>query len=211
MNKASKEDVYKILSNFGLDKLKEIIVKAEKENMEHGFNFCRNDLITTTDLCTGTECSVEKPGCKENKKTIGSFHTHQRADSIRGGNIPSDNDLFVAYERKMDFTCIGLIEKDIQKVKCYLSDFGIGDKYIRHLNRYRENYENKLKEHLPELTDVNLYNIVDKVDNSKLNIHQKMEILDIVKDYVDLLNEGTKNAQMKIYREKSSDLTIELR
>lgn len=211
MPTAFKEKVHKILSDFGLDKIKEIILKSEKENREYGFNFCENKEITSTDICVGDECSIIKPGCKENQKNIGSFHTHPKSESIRGGGSPSDNDLFRSYADKRDFTCIGITEKNNQKIKCYLYDFGIGSEYIRNLTRYKENYENKLKKYLPEIKDVSLYNIVNKVDNSKLNIHQKMEILDIVGDYVDLLNEGTKNAQIRIHMNKSSDLEINLK
>lgn len=211
LQSTSKEKVHKILSDFGLDKIKKIILRSEKENKEYGFDFCENKKITSTDICIGTKCSIKKPGCKENEKNIGSFHTHPKSESKIGGGNPSDNDLFVSYEKKRDFTCIGVTEKNTQRVKCYLYDFGIGSEYIKNLTRYKENYENKLKKYLPEIKDVNLYNIVSKVNNSKLNIYQQMEILDIVNDYVELLKEGTKNAQIKIHMNKSSDLEINLK
>lgn len=82
-----------------------------RSRLEHGFNLCldKDNNIRPGKLCKGKECSMKTAEfeCKEDEKTIGTFHTHHTSPD------PSIRDLALGYLGGM--TCIG----NYQGIKCY--------------------------------------------------------------------------------------------
>ena len=144
-----KDQILKTLKIVGLNKIKEVVLKSEKEKREYGFRFCKNDEIKVTKMCKGKECKLDLEHCKTGEhKTIGSFHTHPT--NIRGKiNFLSDEDIYQEVSDKSEFACIGTIEDKIPKIKCYLSDYGMDKSLINLRNNYKEKYSIKVKEYNP--------------------------------------------------------------
>lgn len=85
----------------------DVIGRSIKSNIEYGFKLCldkKDNNIIPGKLCKGEKCSIESAEfeCKENEKSIGIFHTHQKS------LIPSVSDLSVGYLNTMN--CIGSYE-----------------------------------------------------------------------------------------------------
>lgn len=82
-----------------------------RTKLEHGFNLCldKENNIRPGKLCKGKKCSMETAEfeCKEDEKTIGTFHTHKTSPD------PSVRDLAVGYLGGM--ICIG----NYRGIKCY--------------------------------------------------------------------------------------------
>ena len=104
------------INSFNLpDKTKDEMIDAIgisiRSKLEHGFNLCldKDNNIRPGKLCKGKKCSMETAEfeCKEDEKTIGTFHTHETSPD------PSIRDLAVGYLSGM--TCIG----NYQGIKCY--------------------------------------------------------------------------------------------
>ena len=144
-----KDHILETLKIFGLDKIKEVVLKSEREKREYGFRFCKNDEVKVTKMCKGKACKLELEHCKEGEyKTIGSFHTHPT--NIKGKiNFLSDEDIYQEASDKSDFACIGTIEDKIPKIKCYLADYGMDKSVIDRRNNYKEEYGIKVKEYIP--------------------------------------------------------------
>lgn len=89
----------------------DVIGMSIRSKLEHGFNLCldKDNNIRSGKLCKGKKCSMETAEfeCKEDEKTIGTFHTHETSPD------PSIRDLAVGYLGGM--TCIG----NYQGIKCY--------------------------------------------------------------------------------------------
>lgn len=149
--KDSKAKQYLILETLkiaGLDKIKEIILKSEKEKREHGFRFCKNDEIKVSDTCIGTACNLPLRHCPEGNRTIGSFHTHPT--NIKGRvNYLSDEDIYTEATDQSEFACLGTMENNIPKIKCYLPNYGMEKSIIDLRNNYRDKYGKKLREYNP--------------------------------------------------------------
>lgn len=144
-----KDHILKTLKIVGLNKIKEVVLKSEKEKREYGFRFCKNGEVKVTKICKGKECKLDLEHCKTGEhKTIGSFHTHPT--NIRGKiNFLSDEDIYQEAIDKSEFACIGTIEDKIPKIKCYLSDYGMDKSIIDLRNNYKEKYSIKVKEYNP--------------------------------------------------------------
>jgi hypothetical protein len=144
-----QEHILKTLKIVGLDKIKEIVLKSEKDKLEYGFRFCKNDKIKITDICTGTECNLTLKHCQDGEnKTIGSFHTHPTTTKGRV-NFLSDEDIFTEASDKSEFACLGIVENNIPKVKCYLPNYGMEKSVIDLRNNYRDKYGIKVREYNP--------------------------------------------------------------
>lgn len=145
---AKKERILQTLKIIGLDKIRETILKSEKEKREYGFRFCKNDKIKVSDMCIGTTCNLRLKHCPEENKTIGSFHTHPT--NIKGRvNYLSDEDICTEISDKSEFACLGTIENNIPKIKCYLPYYGMEKSIIDLRNDYREKYTKKVMEYIP--------------------------------------------------------------
>jgi hypothetical protein len=144
-----QEHILQTLKIVGLDKIKEIVLKSEKDKREYGFRFCKNDKIKITDMCIGTECNLTLKHCPDGEnKTIGSFHTHPTTTKGRV-NFLSDEDIFTEASDKSEFACLGMVEKNIPKIKCYLSNYGMEKSIIDLRNNYRDKYSIKVREYNP--------------------------------------------------------------
>ncbi len=148
-NSNTKQDqVLQTLKTFGLDKLKGIVLKSEKERREYGFRFCKNDGIVPTNICKGKKCYVELKYCSGENRPIGSFHTHPT--TIKGrASFLSDEDIYTEASDKSEFACLGIIENNAPKIKCYLSNYGMEKSIIDNANNYRDKYNIKSKEYNP--------------------------------------------------------------
>lgn len=147
-SKIKQEYIIETLKIAGFDKIKKIILKSEKEKREHGFRFCKNDKIKVTDICTGTECNLPLRHCPEGNKTIGSFHTHPT--TIKGMvNYLSDEDIYTEATDQSEFACLGTIENNIPKIKCYLPNYSMEKSIIDFRNDYRDKYGVKVREYNP--------------------------------------------------------------
>lgn len=155
LNSYTKQDhisnnvILETLKIANLNKIKDIILKSEKEKREYGFRFCKNGEIKITKICKGKECKLDLEHCRAGEhKTIGSFHTHPT--NIRGKiNFLSDEDIYQEASDKSEFACIGTIEDNIPKIKCYLSNYGMEKSIIDLRNNYKEKYDIKVKEYNP--------------------------------------------------------------
>ena len=142
----NKSQVIETLKIFGLDKFKDIILKSENEKLEYGLRFCKNGAITPTNTCKGDHCSVELKDCKGKSRPIGSFHTHPT--NIRGRtNFLSDDDIYQESKEKSEFACLGLIEYNIPRIKCYLPNYGIEKSIIDNRNNLRDRYNIETSEY----------------------------------------------------------------
>ena len=149
MNENTGQDyILDTLKIVGLDRIKEIILKSEKERREYGFRFCKNDGIKVTSTCVGTECDLNLKHCKDGEQIIGSFHTHPTAirDKV---NFLSDEDIYAEVIDKSKFACLGLIENNISKIKCYLHNYGVEKSLIDNRNNLKEQYGIKIREYNP--------------------------------------------------------------
>lgn len=127
---STKQDhVLETLKIFGIDKLKEIVLKSEKERREYGFRFCKNDRIKITDMCIGSQCNLTLRYCPEESKTIGSFHTHPTNIKGRVDHL-SDEDIYTEASDQSEFACIGMVENKIPKIKCYFPNYGMQENII---------------------------------------------------------------------------------
>lgn len=154
--------VKEALNIVGNDKLKKIIIRADKEGIECGFRFCNNDNITTTKMCIGDECSVPLVNCKE-KRMIGSFHTHPR----EGEDHVSGNDIKDSVINNEDFSCLGTMrlmkkEKKLKPIiRCYLTkNYGINNyiatNVIKTINEYEQNRKHRKLINLATITEEEL-------------------------------------------------------
>jgi hypothetical protein len=163
-SKVKQEYILETLKIAGLDKVKDIILKSEKERREHGFRFCKNDKIKVTDTCIGTQCNLTLGYCPEGNITIGSFHTHPT--NIKGKvNYLSDEDIYTEASDKSEFACLGLVENNVPKIKCYLPNYGMDKSIIDFRNDYRDKYGTKVREYNP--TDKK--DIISKLPPQKYN------------------------------------------
>jgi hypothetical protein len=144
-----QERILQTLKIVGLDKIKEIVLKSEKEKREYGFRFCRNDGIRVTHICIGTECNLALKHCPDGEnKTIGSFHTHPTTTKGRA-NFLSDEDIYTEATDKSEFACLGMVEHNIPKIKCYIPNYGMEKSVIDLRNNYRDKYGIKVIEYNP--------------------------------------------------------------
>jgi hypothetical protein len=82
------------------------------------------------------------------RKTVGSFHTHPT--TIKGRvNYLSDEDIYTEASDKSEFACLGLMENNIPKIKCYLPNYGMEKSIIDLRNDYRDKYGTKVREYNP--------------------------------------------------------------
>lgn len=161
------------LKVFGLDKIKETILKSEKEKREYGFRFCKNGEIKTTKICKGKECKLNLEHCKSGEhKTIGSFHTHPT--NIRGKiNFLSNDDIYAEVSDKSEFACIGTIEDNIPKIKCYLSNYGMEKSIIDNRNDYKDEYNIKAREYNPSGTISDMLRLPPEKRKELSHLHLK--------------------------------------
>ena len=136
----------------GTDKLKDIIIKSEKEDIEYGLRFCKNGKITATGMCSGKSCAVELERC-ENKKLMGSFHTHPRGspNDIYYTNL-SEGDISDSVSNNEDFSCIGLVQKKRPIIKCYLPYYGVDNDIAIDVIKTKEDFNKKIAEYNPGRT-----------------------------------------------------------
>ena len=183
------------LKVIGTDKLKDIIIKSEKDNREYGMKFCDNGHITTTDICVGGSCLLAIEPCKD-KKTIGSFHTHPRGDSPEENiyyNTVSDSDIRHSIYSNEEFHCLGVIQDEKPTVKCYLPYYGVKKDIALNFLKSMSNYEKKSHEYNP----TGRYEEIQKLS------HEKRDELD---------NLSTKyNVAYKKFDEASKLAAIKLR
>ncbi len=142
------KDALKVI---GTDRLKDIIIKSEKDNREYGLKFCDNGHITATDICAGGSCLLAIEPCKD-KKTIGSFHTHPRGDRPEESiyyNAVSDGDIRHSIYSNEEFHCIGLIQDEKPTVKCYLPYYGVKKDIALNFLKSMSDYEKKSHEYNP--------------------------------------------------------------
>ena len=142
------KDALKVIDT---DRLKDIIIKSEKDNREYGLKFCDNGHITTTDVCTGGSCMLEIKPCKD-KKTIGSFHTHPIGDPAENNiyyNTVSAADIRHSIYSNEEFLCLGLIQDEKPIVKCYLPYYGVKKDTALNFLKSMSNYEKKSYEYNP--------------------------------------------------------------
>lgn len=132
------------LRTVGFDKIKEIILKSEKEEHERGFRFCKNDEIKITETCIGEECEVTLKHCPEESHNIGSFHTHPNADKGKF-NFLSDDDIYTDLCDKSEFTCLGTVEHKTPRIKCYLPNYGVEKSTVDNRNNLRTELGTKIK------------------------------------------------------------------
>ena len=153
----------------GTDRLKDIIIKSEKYNREHGLKFCDNGHITTTDTCVGGSCLLALEPCKD-KKTIGSFHTHPRGDPTEENtyyNAISDTDIRHSIYSNEEFHCLGVIQDEKPTIKCYLPYYGVKKDVASNFLESMSNYEKKSHE----------YNPTGRYDELQKLSHEKSEEL----------------------------------
>lgn len=139
------------LKVIGTDRLKDIIIKSEKDNREYGLKFCDNEHITTTDVCVGGSCLLALKPCKD-KKTIGSFHTHPRGDPTEENpyyNTISDSDIRHSIYSNEEFHCLGVIQDERPTVKCYLPYYGVEKEIALNFLKSMSDYEKKSHEYNP--------------------------------------------------------------
>ncbi len=133
----------------GLDKIKEIVLKSEKERREYGFRLCKNGEIKITKICKGKECKLDLEHCKSGDgKTVGTFHTHPIITKSKMSFL-SDADIYSEATDKSEFTCICAVEDNIPKIKCYLPNYGMEKSIIELRNNYKEKYDIKVREYNP--------------------------------------------------------------
>jgi len=140
------------LKVIGTDKLRDIIIKSEKENLEYGLRFCKNEHITTTEMCKGKSCKVDLEECG-NKKLIGSFHTHPSGDpdDIYYVNL-SEGDIEDSISNNESFACIGLVQKQKPTIKCYLPYYGVDNNIAIDSLEAKDNFNKKMTEYNPGRT-----------------------------------------------------------
>jgi hypothetical protein len=144
-----KEHILNTLKIFGLNKIKDVVLKSEKERREYGFRFCKNGEIKTTHICKGKECYLDLEHCIDGEhKTVGTFHTHP---IVTKGKISflSDADIYSEATDKSEFACIGAIENNVPKIKCYLPNYGMEKSIVELRNNYKEKYDIKVREYNP--------------------------------------------------------------
>lgn len=147
-SKTKQDHILETLKIVGLDKIKEIVLKSEREKREYGLRFCKNGEIKVTKISKGKEHKLNLEHCKDGNKPIGSFHTHPT--NIRGKiNFLSDEDIYTEASDKSEFACMGTIEDNTPKIKCYLPNYGMEKSIIDSRNNYRDEYNIKSKEYNP--------------------------------------------------------------
>jgi len=142
------KDALKVINT---DRLKDIVIKSEKDNREYGLKFCDNGHITATDVCVGSSCTLDIESCKD-KKTIGSFHTHPRGDPAEENiyyNTVSAADIRHSIYSNEEFHCLGLIQDEKPTVKCYLPYYGVKKDIALNFLESMSNYEKKSNEYNP--------------------------------------------------------------
>ena len=149
MNRTAEQDyILENLKIVGLNRIKDIILTSEREKREYGLRLCKNDTIKVTHMCIGTECDLELSHCKNGKQTVGSFHTHPTHK--KGiANFLSDNDIYGEAVDKSKFACIGLVEGNVPKIKCYLPNYGMDKSLIDNRNNLKTQYGIKVREYNP--------------------------------------------------------------
>jgi hypothetical protein len=151
MNKMTYQRIKDALKVINTDRLKDIIIKSEKDNREYGLKFCDNGHITATDVCAGSSCTLDIESCKD-KKTIGSFHTHPRGDPAEENiyyNTISAADIRHSIYSNEEFHCLGLIQDEKPTIKCYLPYYGVKKDIALNFLESMSNYEKKSHEYNP--------------------------------------------------------------
>lgn len=144
-----KEHIINTLKIFGLNKIKDVILKSEKERREYGFRFCKNGDIKATRICKGKECYLDLEHCRDGEhKTVGTFHTHPIVTQEKISFL-SDADIYSEATDKSEFACIGAVENNIPKIKCYLPNYGMKKSIVELRNNYKEKYDIKVREYNP--------------------------------------------------------------
>lgn len=159
------QNIKDALKVVGTDRLKDIIIKSEKDNREYGLKFCDNGHITTTDVCTGGSCRLEIKSCKD-KKTIGSFHTHPIGDPAEDNiyyNTVSAADIRHSLYHNEEFLCLGLIQNEKPTVKCYLPYYGVKKDTALNFLKSTSDYEKKSHEYNP----TGRYDEIQKLSHEK--------------------------------------------
>lgn len=155
MVNSETDKVLEILNDFGLEKIKDIILKSEKKQREYGIRFCKNGKIETTGICKGKDCKVSLGYCPDNKKATGSFHTHPMTKKGRA-NFLSDDDIYGESTDDSDFACLGTVEDNHPKIKCYLPPFGVSKDIVSNRNNSRKEYNTKSREYNPSGDEGNI-------------------------------------------------------
>jgi len=152
----NQDHILNTLKIVGLNKIKDIVLKSEKERREYGFRFCKNGEIKATHICKGKECYLDLEHCRDGEhKTVGTFHTHP---IVTKGKISflSDADIYSEATDKSEFACIGAVENNIPKIKCYLPNYGMEKSIVELRNNYKEKYDIKVREYNPGGTSMDI-------------------------------------------------------
>lgn len=104
-----------------------MIKETNKDHRERFFKICADDKqIRATKHCVGNECEViPAADCKHGEVTIGSFHTH----TSPGKERLSSSD--VMYGIDYDFSCIGFMKENKNKVLCFDFPYGMPLRKLR--------------------------------------------------------------------------------
>ena len=118
-------DIFKKISQSNEIKntFKSLIDRPSLENNEYGIGICSkiksrtagNSLIMTSP-CIEIGCKAP-PICPENSKLVADFHTHLKRLK------PTEEDMGITIDRKLNISCIGTIEDNKKMVKCYYPYF----------------------------------------------------------------------------------------
>ncbi len=201
-NQQKTNKISEHLKLFGFNKLKEIILKSEKENREYGFRICNNDNgnIEFTSLCIGNSCKLDIDRCGD-KKDIGNFHTHPG-----GIDYLSDKDIQHSINDDEDFSCIGFVKNNIPFIKCWLAYYNVELDIAEGRIKAKKKFDNKITEYNPSGTKEG----VSKLSKSKYDelskLWTKFELLD------SMLSRQSKEAAISLFYEinNGADLVINL-
>lgn len=193
------------LESFGIDKLKEITLKSDKEKREYGFVFCSDtDIppfgnISHSDLCKGEECHLEINDCK-NKKKIGTFHTHPHVE--RGITIEnlSDKDIYDSISHRESFSCIGVI-KNKPIIKCFTPILDIDPSVVSEVLNTQDDVDRKISE-FKNLLQEQKQDKIEKGADELVKSHEAMKKAD------NRLHRASELLYKKLLS-KEADLTIE--
>ena len=188
----------KSLESFPINRLNDIISKSEEEKREYGFVFCGSvDLppfgdVSHSELCTGTECSIDIIDCQD-KKPIGSFHTHPHVKNAKDFGNLSPADIYGTVTHGHSFSCIGLIENNKPTINCFTPIFDIDQHILADVYKSQSDYGRTLSKMKRQIVPGNVDELIASYD--KMIIAEK-----------DLLEES--KALSKKLLSKKADLIV---